>query len=152
MSLKTLRNNLLAGVAALALALPFKAMAADIDFDQLKGKVVYLDFWGSWCGPCRESFPWMEAMHEKYAAQGLEVIAVNLDQEPELAQKFLQKYAPQFRIEYDASGDMAGQFGVDTMPTSFLIGRDGKARKKHKGFHAERKAAYETEISALLEE
>ncbi|MAD47293.1 MAG: redoxin [Oceanospirillaceae bacterium] len=150
MSLTTLFSRLLATVAALLLS--FSALAADINFDQLKGKVVYLDFWASWCGPCRDSFPWMEAMHKKYAAQGLEIIAVNLDQEPELAQKFLKQYAPDFRIEYDAKGEMAGQFGVDTMPTSFVIGRDGKARKKHKGFHAERKAAYETEIRTLLEE
>ena len=129
MSLTTLYSRLLATVAALLLS--FSALAADINFDQLKGKVVYLDFWASWCGPCRDSFPWMEAMHKKYAAQGLEIIAVNLDQEPELAQKFLKQYAPDFRIEYDAKGEMAGQFGVDTMPTSFVIGRDGKARKKH---------------------
>jgi len=150
MAPKSILNKILIGLAAMCLSL--NALAADIDFDQLKGKVVYLDFWASWCGPCRESFPWMEEMHKKYAAQGLEIIAVNLDQEPELAQKFLKEYAPAFRIEYDAKGEMAEQFGVDTMPTSFVIGRDGKARKKHKGFHAERKAAYETEIRTLLEE
>ena len=105
MSLTTLFSRLLATVAALLLS--FSALAADINFDQLKGKVVYLDFWASWCGPCRDSFPWMEAMHKKYAAQGLEIIAVNLDQEPELAQKFLKQYAPDFRIEYDAKGEMA---------------------------------------------
>ncbi len=138
------------GLAALCLSV--NALAADVDFDQLKGKVVYLDFWASWCGPCRNSFPWMEAMQQQYADQGLEIIAVNLDQEPELAQKFLSEYQPTFRIEYDASGSMAEQFAVDTMPTSFLIGRDGKARKKHKGFHADRKAAYESEIRTLLEE
>lgn len=138
------------GLAALCLSV--NALAADVDFDQLQGKVVYLDFWASWCGPCRNSFPWMEAMHRQYADQGLEIIAVNLDQEPELAQKFLSEYQPTFRIEYDTSGSMAEHFGVDTMPTSFLIGRDGKARKKHKGFHADRKAAYESEIRTLLEE
>lgn len=127
-------------------------MAAEVDFDQLKGKVVYLDFWASWCGPCRSSFPWMESMHQRYGSDGLEVIAVNLDQEPELAQKFLQQYAPTFRIEFDASGDMAGQFGVDTMPTSFLIDRSGKARVKHKGFHTDKVAGYEQEIKKLLEE
>ena len=140
------------GLALAALCLSLNVMAADIDFDQLKGKVVYVDFWASWCGPCRASFPWMEAMHKKYAAQGLEIIAVNLDQEPELAQKFLQEYPSSFRIEYDSKGELAGQFKVETMPTSFLIDRTGKARIRHQGFHADKVPGYEQEIQKLLGE
>ena len=134
------------------LLLATDVLAAEIDFDQLKGKVVYLDFWASWCGPCRGSFPWMERMHQRHGDEGLQVIAVNLDQEPALARAFLKEYAPSFRIEYDARGDMAGQFGVDTMPTSFLIDRHGKACVKHKGFHSEKESIYEAEIKKLLEE
>ena len=143
-------RTILSALAAIGLSM--NAMAAVVDFDELKGKVVYLDFWASWCGPCRESFPWMQEMHERYGEDGLEIIAVNLDQEPYLAKKFLNKYQPTFRIEYDGKGDMAEEFRVQSMPTSFLIGRDGKARKKHSGFHADDRASYEDEIRNLLEE
>ncbi|WP_430460715.1 TlpA family protein disulfide reductase [Thalassolituus sp. LLYu03] len=136
----------------LGLILSWPVLAADIDFDQLKGKVVYVDFWASWCGPCRSSFPWMAAMQRKYAAQGLEIIAVNLDQQPELAQQFVNEFKPEFRLESDPEGQLAGQFGVDTMPTSFLIDRTGKARARHKGFHPDKTSDYEREIRALLGE
>jgi cytochrome c biogenesis protein CcmG, thiol:disulfide interchange protein DsbE len=126
--------------------------AAEIDFSQYKGKVVYLDFWASWCGPCRNSFPWMTAMQHQYAPQGLQVIAVNLDQEPELAKKFLAEFNVNFPIEYDAQGTLAEQFSVETMPTSFLLDRDGKARFKHKGFHDDKMRSYENEIRQLLKE
>lgn len=139
-------------IALAALCLSINAMAGELDFDQLKGKVVYVDFWASWCGPCRSSFPWMEDMHKKYAVQGLEIVAINLDQEPELAQKFLQEYPATFRIEYDSEGEIAEQFKVETMPTSFLIDRSGKARIKHKGFHANKVQGYEQEIQQLLGE
>ena len=124
--------------------------AADIDFDKLKGKVVYLDFWASWCGPCRNSFPWMEQMQQRYGDKGLKIIAVNLDQEPQLAKKFLQQFPVDFEIQYDPKGDMAEKFGVQTMPTSFLINRDGKAVKKHNGFFKSKSDEYESEIASLL--
>ncbi len=123
---------------------------AEIDFDTLKGKVVYLDFWASWCGPCKSSFPWMDAMHRKYAAQGLEIIAVNMDQEPELAQSFIDEFQPGFHIEYDSQGKLADTFGVEAMPTSFLIDKQGKVRVSHKGFHQDRRSSYEQEIQEML--
>jgi len=137
--------------ALTGLILTFPALAG-VNFDELKGKVVYVDFWASWCGPCRQSFPWMDEMHRKYAAQGLEIVAINLDQEPELAKKFLAAMKPQFRIEYDPEGKLAGEFGVETMPTSYLIDRTGKARSRHKGFHDRKRAGYEQEIRELLGE
>lgn len=134
---------------SLCAALP---ASAEINFDELKGKVVYVDFWASWCGPCRASFPWMNDMHKRYATQGLEIIAVNLDQEPELAAEFIQELNPAFRIEYDPKGKLAEEFGVDTMPTSFVIDRSGKARSRHKGFHDGKRSSYEKELRQLLGE
>ncbi|WP_221798825.1 TlpA family protein disulfide reductase [Oceanobacter mangrovi] len=124
---------------------------AEVDFDALKGRVVYLDFWASWCGPCRESFPWMQKMHRRYADQGLEVIAVNLDQEAELYQQFLKQFPSDFRIERDPDGKLAEYFGIETMPTSFLIDRDGNAVKRHLGFRKDEEKQYEHEIRQLLE-
>ena len=142
-----LKHLLLTALITLGITLP---ASAEIDFDSLKGKVIYIDFWASWCGPCRASFPWMNEMHSKYADQGLEIIAVNLDQEPELAQAFLQEMTPAFRIEMDGGPELAEQFGVDTMPTSYIIDRDGKARARHKGFHDGKRATYEQELVELL--
>lgn len=143
---------LLIQVPLLLLMFAASPARAEIDFDQLKGKVVYLDFWASWCGPCRESFPWMEKMHQHYKDQGLEVIAVNLDQEPGLAQAFLKKFPVDFRIETDPKGELATYFKVETMPTSVIIDRQGNARFSHLGFHNDRSQGYEQEIRQLLEE
>jgi len=126
--------------------------AANVNFDQYKGNVVYLDFWASWCGPCRNSFPWMERMQERYGKQGLKIIAVNLDQEPALAKKFLQEFPVQFQVKYDPDGKIAEQFGVQAMPTSFLIDRTGKKIEKHNGFFTNKSSQYETEIESLLGE
>ena len=125
---------------------------AELNLEPLKGKVVYLDFWASWCGPCRSSFPWMNSMQKKYEKDGLVVVAVNLDQEPELAEEFIAEMGPEFRIEYDSEGELAGKFGVSAMPTSYLIGRDGEIRVRHLGFHDKKRAAFEQEIQTLLGE
>jgi cytochrome c biogenesis protein CcmG/thiol:disulfide interchange protein DsbE len=144
--MRRILTTLLIGLSAMLSS----AVHADIDFDALKGKVVYIDFWASWCGPCRASFPWMNDMHTKYSDQDLVIIAVNLDQEPELAEEFIAEMKPAFRIEYDPKGKLAEQFGVDTMPTSFLIDRDGKAHSRHKGFHDGKRHQYERELTDLL--
>jgi len=144
-----MRHLLLFVLLTLGAALP---ASAEIDFDSLKGKVVYIDFWASWCGPCRASFPWMNEMHRKYADQGLEIIAVNLDQEPELAEEFIAEMNPAFRVEMTGGPRLAEEFGVDTMPTSYIIDRDGNARIRHKGFHDSKRTAYEQELKELIKQ
>ena len=99
-----------------------------------KGKLVYLDFWASWCTPCRKSFPWMNKIQQKYADKGFEVIAVNLDKDKSQVMKFLKKYPAQFKIAYDPAGTSADAFNVKTMPSSFLINRKGHIVLKHNGF------------------
>jgi len=123
-----------------------------IDFEALKGQVVYLDFWASWCGPCKASFPWMEKMHRRYRQQGLKIIAVNLDQEQQLAKDFLKENTASFDIVFDKQGTLAQAFNVETMPTSYLINRSGEAKIKHSGFHSHDQAKYEREIKRLLGE
>jgi thiol-disulfide isomerase/thioredoxin len=114
-----------------------------------KGKVVLLDFWASWCTPCRKSFPWMNALQQKYSGRGLAVIAVNLDTDKQLAAEFLQATPAQFDIEYDSKGT---QLNVAAMPTSFLLDRNGKIVKQHAGFREAQLAAREQEIEQLLKE
>ncbi len=117
-----------------------------------KGQVVLLDFWASWCGPCRESFPWMNDLQQRYGAQGLRVVGVNLDQEPEEALDFLQQVPAQFTVLLDTSAQLPDAFGVMGMPSSYLIDRNGKIRAQHVGFHHDRAAAYEQTIKTLLAE
>lgn len=144
-------TRFMCGLALLlsVVSMPVQAQE-NIDFRALLGKVVYLDFWASWCSPCVTSFPWMQQMHETYSDQGLVVVAVNMDQEPELAEQFLKQYKVAFRIAYLNDGKLAEYFGVETMPTSFLIDRQGNVRFKHAGFHEHKQPEYEAHIRQLL--
>ena len=116
------------------------------------GKVVLVDFWASWCGPCLRSFPWMNDLQQHYGGEGLVIVAVNLDQERALADAFLSKLPPNFRIEYDAAGTVARQFGVQVMPSSFLVDRKGRVRVAHAGFRDAQRAEREQQIVQLLKE
>jgi thiol-disulfide isomerase/thioredoxin len=114
------------------------------------GKLTYVDFWASWCGPCRKSFPWMNEMQRKYAAQGLAIVGVNLDQERSDADAFLQKIPAEFPIAFDPSGDAPTRYGVKGMPTSVLVGADGKVLEVHAGFNETDAAALEEMIRSHL--
>ena len=120
--------------------------------NELQGKVVLVDFWASWCAPCLQSFPWMNGLHARHGGDGLVIVAVNLDQDRALADAFLNRVPAQFRVEYDPSGRLAKSFGVEAMPTSFLIGRDGKVRARHAGFRDKQREGREQEIVQLLKE
>ena len=135
----------------LALA-PGFAPAADPAFDlaQYRGKVVYLDFWASWCKPCRHSFPWMNDMQQKYSADGLAIVAINLDEQHADAEKFLKETPADFTVIYDPEGKLAEQYGIYGMPSSFLIGRDGQVLQKHQGFFDDSPAKYEAELRTAL--
>ncbi len=152
------RVRILATAALLAVLGSSTAYAAGMDIStapliqKARGKVVLLDFWASWCAPCRKSFPWMNALQKKYAAQGLTVIAVNLDQDKQLAAEFLQAVPAQFNIEYDPKGALATQLNVAAMPTSFLLDRNGRIVRQHAGFREAQRAVRELEIEQLLKE
>ena len=115
-----------------------------------QGKVVYLDFWASWCGPCRQSFPWMNDLQKKYADQGLQVISVNLDAQRADADRFLRAVPANFAIAFDPAGLTPRQYGVKGMPTSFLIGRDGKVITQQVGFRPSESSALEQKIRDTL--
>jgi thiol-disulfide isomerase/thioredoxin len=133
-------------------ALQLQGTQGEIELSQLKGNVVYLDFWASWCEPCRESFPWMATMKEKYGDQGFEVVAINLDKEKELAERFLQAMKVNFIVAFDAEGKSAAKFGLQGMPGSYLIGRDGSIQGSHLGFRDRDKGKLETAIQKLLQQ
>ena len=137
-------------LAALTLARADVAPSEPFDLSEYRGQVVIVDFWASWCVPCRRSFPWLNAMQQKYADDGLVVIGVNVDKEPADAAEFLRKYPARFIITYDTNGSLAIAYGVQGMPSSFVIGRDGNLRDEHLGFKVKRQDDYEAAILAAL--
>ncbi|MEZ5358880.1 MAG: TlpA disulfide reductase family protein [Candidatus Zixiibacteriota bacterium] len=120
------------------------------DSVSLAGKVVYVDFWASWCVPCRHSFPWMQKIYEKYHDKGLEIIAVNVDKEFKAAGKFLQDTKPTFQIVYDSTGTLAEQYSLEVMPTSFIYDRTGKLVSSERGFRDYKADSLDTAILELL--
>lgn len=126
--------------------------APSLELTRLHGRVVYLDFWASWCGPCRQSFPWMEAMKSTYEGQGLEIVAVNLDRDRADADKFLKQFHPTFDVRFDPKGELAELFKVQGMPSSVLIDRHGVTRFTHVGFRPVDGATYEAQLRELMSE
>jgi len=124
----------------------------ELDLKQYPNKVVYIDFWASWCGPCRDSFPWINAMQEKYKDKGLVVIGVNLDAEPEAARLFLKQNPANFKLFSDPTGTLAEKYELIGMPSSFVIDGTGKLRHRHVGFKKNKTDQYEKSIVSLLNE
>jgi cytochrome c biogenesis protein CcmG/thiol:disulfide interchange protein DsbE len=126
--------------------------AAPLDLDQFRGRVVYLDFWASWCGPCKQSFPWMQTLADTYAGRGLTVVAVNLDMNRADAEKFLHQFLPTFEVRFDPKGEVAVSYQVKGMPSSVLIDRHGVPRFTHVGFLPIDAPALEAQVQELLAE
>lgn len=116
----------------------------------LTGTVIWVDFWASWCAPCRRSFPWLNSMHTKYGNTGFQVVGVNLDKERELAVEFLAETPAKFTISYDPEGQLAVAYDVQAMPSSFLIDRDGNILARHYGFKVAHTKEYEQTITEAL--
>jgi len=144
---KILAGGLLLAIASLAQADPFAALGIDtpkvrlpapqfnlatLDGDNKRlsdyqGKVILLNFWATWCAPCREEMPGMQTLYKKYKDQGLVIAAVSADQgKVENVESFANKLALTFPILMDANGDVRNRYEVVGLPMSYLIGRDGK--------------------------
>jgi thiol-disulfide isomerase/thioredoxin len=115
-----------------------------------KNRIIWLDFWASWCVPCRHEFPWLARMQEKYQRQGFQVLAVNLDEDAGDMQRFLQRYPANFPVIHDPEGKLAERFQVQGMPMGILIGRDGRVMEKHVGFRKKDAQLLEQKIKATL--
>jgi len=124
--------------------------AEELNLDQYRGQVVYVDFWASWCIPCKKSFPWMNEMHQKYKDQGLKIIAINVDEESADADKFLADTPAEFAILRDPDGKLAKQYKLVGMPTSLLFDTQGKLVSRHVGFKKSKIKSYEAEFKKLL--
>jgi cytochrome c biogenesis protein CcmG, thiol:disulfide interchange protein DsbE len=137
------------GEAAPAFALP-NAAGQPVELDKLRGNVVYVDFWASWCSPCKRSFPWMNEMTRKYGPKGLTIVAINVDKKREDAEKFLKLAPAEFTVVYDPAGKAPAAWQVKAMPSSYLVDATGKVVLVENGFKDERKGEVEERIRAAL--
>jgi len=115
-----------------------------------KGRVVLVDFWASWCAPCKESFPALNALHQEFHDVGLDVVAINVDEDEKNAYAFLAGKSPSMTVLYDPKGRTPEAFKVEGMPSSFLIDREGNIRFKHMGYTSKTKADFRKEIAILI--
>lgn len=117
----------------------------------VKGRLVLVDFWASWCAPCKESFPTMNDLQKRYGPRGLTIIAINVDENNSDMVDFLKKHHADFAVVRDAAQKLVDKVDISTMPASFLIDSSGKVRFTHSGFRGEEtKKKYEQEIESLL--
>jgi cytochrome c biogenesis protein CcmG/thiol:disulfide interchange protein DsbE len=118
----------------------------------LRGSVVLLDVWASWCGPCKSSFPALDSLYQEFHPEGLEVLAVNVDERPQDAARFLSGRKHQMTVILDPRGRVPEALGASGMPSSFLIDRRGVVRFRHEGFTPQTLESYRREIDILLGE
>ena len=117
---------------------------------KMDGKVLVVDFWATWCGPCKKSFPKLQELNVKYKASGLEIVGISEDDDKKGISDFGSTYGAKFFIGWDQDKSIAGKWHVDAMPTSFVIDKKGIVRFVHAGYHDGDEAEIEKEIKGLL--
>lgn len=145
-------KRLLKAITVFSFLILTYSFAEEINLKTKIGKVVYLDFWASWCEPCKKSFPWMNELQKKYASQGLEVITVNLDSDKKLADAFLKEHPASFKVVFDPKSVNVDKFKVQGMPSSFIYNRKGEIIKSTQGFDNAEATLIENAIVQALKE
>lgn len=139
------------GDAAPSFALPVVGdQGGKIDSRDLRGKVVFVDFWASWCGPCRQSLPLYATLRKEITRADFVIVAINVDENLADAKRFLQEHPVDYPVVRDPQGDVPSAFGVPGMPSSYLIDRDGIVRARHVGFEPKDLATLRRQIDQLL--
>ena len=121
-----------------------------VKLSDYRGQIVYLDFWASWCQPCRKSFTWMNKMQALYGDEGFKVIAINLDESRQKADKFLQQIPANFAVAFDPRGNTAETYKVKAMPSSYLIDKNGNVVHANLGFRGNDEDKLEQKIRSLI--
>lgn len=138
-------------VLVFVLLASFSAQAQEFSQESYKGQVLYIDFWASWCGPCKESFPWLNQMHKKFKDKGLTIVGINLDKDKSQADDFLKAHPALFPVFFNADGTLAKKYGVKGMPYTVIIDKNGKIIDSHIGFHADKTDQYIKIIEGALQ-
>jgi len=125
-----------------------------IDLSQFKGQVVMINFWASWCGPCRQEMPLLEDIYKKYKPMGFTMLAVNVEPDTKAADAWLGKLAKPvtFPIAYDVDSKVSKLYKVETMPSTVIVDRKGNVRALHRGYKAGDENFYLTQIRTMLKE
>jgi thiol-disulfide isomerase/thioredoxin len=116
------------------------------------GNVVLINFWASWCGPCREELPYLEELQQEYADLGFTILAVNVDEDPSKADILLNDIAVSFPVLFDVNDDVSKLYDVQAMPTTVIVDRDGNQRLVHYGYKSGDEVKYKQAVKALLRE
>jgi peroxiredoxin len=124
----------------------------NIRLSEYRGQVVLINFWASWCGPCRQEMPHLEAIHQKYQNLGFTVFGVNVEQNRELADKILRDIPVSFPILFDDANQVSEQYDVDAMPVTVLVDRRGQIRFMHRGYKPGYEREYERQVRTLVKE
>ena len=117
-----------------------------------QGKVVLIDFWATWCGPCQKSMPFFNHLRNEQQKDGFEIVAVNVDEDAETAREFLRNHPVDYPIVFDPSGECPKTYQVKAMPSSYLLDKSGKVRYIHLGFRDSDQASLREQIQGLLAE
>lgn len=166
-----MKNGLLAGCLALsfnmgvnsnAISSEIEGLAPDftlksnqgnnIRLEDMRGQVVMLNFWASWCGPCRQEMPLMDEIYQKYEKLGFTILAVNVDEDSADADRFLDAVPVSFPVLYDSESRTSELYDVDAMPTTIMIDRDGNRRFMHRGYKPGYEDDYRKQVKKLIRE
>ena len=128
------------------------AAGQNIKLSEFRGQVVLINFWASWCGPCRQEMPHLDAIHKKYEPLGFTVFGVNVEQDREMADKILRDIPVTFPILFDDENTVSKLYDVDAMPVTVLVDRNGEVRFMHKGYKPGYEEEYEKQVRALVRE
>lgn len=128
------------------------AAGSNIRLSEHRGEVVMINFWASWCGPCRQEMPHLDALYQRYSPLGFTVLGVNVEQDRAMADKILRDIPVTFPILFDDQNQVSELYNVDAMPVTVLVDRSGNIRSVHRGYKPGFEATYESEIRALAKE
>ena len=161
-----MRNRIVAIAAALLIAMPVVAATGgpappfslasrdgkDVSLTQYQGQVVMINFWASWCGPCRQEMPLLESIYKKYKPLGFTLIGVNVEPDQKEAENFLKQTPVSFPVLFDAKSKVSGLYNVQVMPTTVFIDRKGNVRLVHQSYQPGAENLYMDQIRSLIRE
>ena len=122
----------------------------NIKLSEYRGQVVMINFWTTWCGPCRQELPLLNRMHEKYHKAGFQLLGINVDDQVGAAQAMVDRLALRFPVLYDTTKQVSKRYDLDAMPTTLIVDRDGKVRYLHRGYRSGDEKEYEDRIREIL--